>query len=79
MFITKRKHEAALALMAKANVDLEQELKTERETVGRLINRNRAFKAALTEANAEAAANAADAAKYRRSRANLKQFKAKVA
>lgn len=71
MFITRKKHEAALALMAKANVDLEQEVRALDALAGK-------YKRERNAARLEALANADDAAKYRRSRANLKQFRKPV-
>lgn len=66
--ITRKKHEAALALMAKANVDLEQDVRA-LDTLAAKYKRERGA------GRIEAAANADDAAKYRRSKANLKQFR----
>jgi len=68
---------------------LRTELGQERETVARIVKRKREIaeslsaaslelhstKADLTAARAEAEANKVDADKYRRSRANLKQFR----
>ncbi|EQB03878.1 hypothetical protein [Sphingobium sp. HDIP04] len=68
MFISKKKHEAALALMAKANVDLEQGVRALDALAAK-------YKSERDAARIEAAANADDAAKYRRSKANLKQFR----
>ncbi|MCB4863312.1 hypothetical protein K7W03_27455 [Sphingobium sp. PNB] len=68
MFISKKKHEAAMALMAKANVDLEQDKRALDALAGK-------YKRERDAARIEAAANADDAAKYRRSKANLKQFR----
>lgn len=70
MFISKKKHEAALALMAKANVDLDETLMVREATIGRLQRENAGLLAELS-------ALRPDAEKYRRSRANLKQFRDK--
>jgi len=53
----------------------DKQIQMERETTGRLIQRNRELQTQLLAARAEAEANKADAEKYRRSRANLKQFR----
>jgi len=61
MFIRKSVHTAAMAKLAKANVDLEQDAQRERETAGRLIQRNRELQTQLLAARAEAEANKVDA------------------
>jgi hypothetical protein len=65
MFIRKSVHTAAMAKLAKANVDLEQDAQRERETAGRLIQRNRELQTQLLAARAEAEANKVDAERYR--------------
>jgi len=61
MFIRKSVHTAAMAKLAKANVDLEQDAQRERETTGRLIQRNRELQTQVLAARAEAEANKVDA------------------
>lgn len=68
--ISKADHDAAMAKLAKANVDLEQEVRALDALAGK-------YKRERNAARLEALANADDAAKYRRSVANLKQFKAR--
>ncbi|WP_397586767.1 hypothetical protein [Sphingobium fuliginis] len=70
MFISKKKHEAALALMAKANVDQESRIAIENE-------RGNHYRDLYLEAQAKLDALRSDAEKHRRSRANLKQFRDK--
>ncbi|WDA36440.1 hypothetical protein [Sphingobium sp. YC-XJ3] len=48
MFISKKKHEADLALMAKANVDLDETLMVREATIGRLQRENAALLSELT-------------------------------
>lgn len=80
--MTKKKHREAMEAQTKrircrddAIEAADRALTRERETVARLIQRNRELEVKLLAARAEAEANAADAEKYRRSRANLKQYR----
>lgn len=75
--MTVKKHKAAIAMMAKANVDLEQMVEGQTNACRSLAKRLTVALLQRDEAREEAAANVADAQKYRRSRANLKQFKAR--
>ena len=79
MFIMKKKHEAEIREWDLRCVQLMREAETERYTTGRLIQRNRELQTQLLAARAEAEANKVDADKYRRSRANLKQFRKEAA
>lgn len=53
----------------------EQQIQMERNTIGNLVQRNRELHDQVRAARAEAEANRVDAEKYRRSRADLKQFR----
>ena len=75
MFITKKKHEAIVATMA-------ADIRQAHDALDLMASDNRAldtaaahFKQQRDAARAESEANKADAEKYRRSRANLKQFR----
>lgn len=70
--ISKADHDAAMAKLAKANVDLEQEVRALDALAAK-------YKRERDAARIEAVDNADDAAKYRRSKANLKQFRKAVA
>ena len=71
MFITKKKHDAAIEHLNDKIATLNDDLRAEQNTVGHMIQRNRELQTQLLAARAEAEANKADAEKYRRSRANL--------
>ena len=60
-----------LSNMRDVRDSLAKQLIAERETVARILQRNRNLTDVIYAARAEAEANAADAEKYRRSRANL--------
>ena len=66
MFITKKKHEAEIREWDLRCVQLMREAETERETTGRLIQRNRELQTRLLAARAEAEANKVDAEELER-------------